>query len=172
MPTLFLIRHAEPVLRGVFLGQLDPALSSAGRTHAAQILADIEVSVTYTSPLRRARETASFIRSPQPIELIDLREVDYGDWTGRNWAEIESKWSDLAARKCADWLGVSVPNGESWTAFVDRVNLAWQLIHDGPSPAAVVAHQGVNSVLAHLIQGQNPLEFVQQYGEVIRVEYD
>ena len=172
MPALFLIRHAEPTLQGVFLGQLDPPLSPAGREHAAVALVEIEVLITYSSPLQRARETAGFLTSPQVIELPGLREIDYGAWTGKTWSEIETNWADLAVRKSTDWFNVPTPGGEEWAVFTDRVRTSWQLIRAGPSPAAVVAHQAVNSVLAHLIRGQDPLEFVQQYGEVIRVEYD
>ena len=172
MATLFLIRHAQPVLKGVFLGQLDPPLSATGRHLAATILSDIEVRVTYSSPLQRARETASFIRSSQLIEVFGLREIDYGEWTGKSWVEIQMKWKKLAARKSADWLGVTAPGAEAWPDFVDRVRAAWQIIRSGPTPAAVVAHQGVNAALAHLITAQDPLGFIQQHGEVIRVQYD
>ncbi len=172
MPTLFLIRHAEPALQGVFLGQLDPPLSPEGRRRAAEALSEVDVRAIYSSPLQRARETAGFLPAPRVIELAGLCEIDYGAWTGKTWAEIETKWSDLASRKSADWLGVSAPGGESWSDFVERVSVAWQVIRSGHTPAAVVAHQGVNSILAHLIRGQNPLEFVQQHGEVLCVEYD
>ncbi len=172
MATLFLIRHAEPVLKGVFLGQLDPPLSAAGRQQAARTLSEIEVCVTYSSPLQRARETASLIRSPQRIEVPGLREIDYGEWTGKSWVEIQLFWKELAADKCVDWLGVTVPGAEAWPDFVDRVRAAWQIIRTGHAPAAVVAHQGVNAALAHLITAQDPLGFMQQHGEVIRVQYD
>jgi broad specificity phosphatase PhoE len=171
MATLYLIRHAEPQITGVLLGLLDSPLSPAGRQHAEQALSGIEVNVAYCSPLLRARQTAAFLHAAHSVEMAALREVDYGHWTGKTWAEVEQQWPELAAQKCADWLGVSAPGGESWQEVLDRIGPVCQAIRSGATPAAVVAHQGVNAALASLLANRNPLEFTQRYGEVIRVEY-
>ena len=158
-------------MKGVLLGQLDSPLSAVGLQHAEKELSGIEVNVAYCSPLLRARQTAAFLRALRRLEMAALREVDYGHWTGKTWAEVEKEWPELAAQKCADWLGVSAPSGESWQEVLDRLIPVCQAIRSGGTPAAVVAHQGVNAALASLLDNRNPLEFVQRYGEVIRVEY-
>jgi broad specificity phosphatase PhoE len=165
MATLFLIRHAEPDGSAI-----DPPLSATGHKQA-QALESFDVPITWCSPLRRALQTADHLRSRRII-LEDLREIDQGEWTGKTWHEIESAWPDLARCKAADWLSIPAPGGEPWPSFLARINKAWQTIRTGPTPAAIVAHQGVNSALAHLIDGRDPLTFNQQYGEVIRVEFD
>jgi alpha-ribazole phosphatase len=170
MSYLYLIRHGEPELTGIMLGQLDPPLSSAGRKQCEADLADLHVEVVWTSPLRRARETAAFIPAPLLREIGQLREIDQGLWTGKSWAEIESSWGQLAACKLNDWLGIPSPAGESWGTFLDRVTQAWDIIRSGPMPAAVVAHQGVNAALMHLIRGSDPIRFSQRYGEVIPID--
>jgi len=171
MPLLYLIRHGKPEITGVMLGQMDPPLSEEGRRQAAA-LATLQIEVAWTSPLRRARETAACMASSRITELTELKEMDLGDWTGKTWDAIENAWPDLAARKIADWLGWAAPAGEDWHEFLNRVRNAWNSIKAGPFPAAVVAHEGVNAALMHLIQGSDPLQFRQGYGEVIRVEYD
>jgi len=170
--SLYLIRHAEPALTGVMLGQMDPPLSGAGRLQAAAALAGIDVTIAWTSPLRRARETAAFIGAQRVMELPGLSEIDQGEWTGKTWSQIEAGWGELASRKASDWLGIPAQGGESWDSFLNRVQQAWNTIRAGPSPAAVVGHQGVNAALVHLIHGGNPLQFTQAYGEVIQLEYD
>jgi alpha-ribazole phosphatase len=172
MASIFLIRHAEPEMTGVLLGRMDSPLSAAGKQHAAAALGGIQVPVAWTSPMLRARQTAAFLNAQRVVEVPGLREIDHGEWTGRTWAEIEVKWPGLAIRKSADWLGVAAPGGEEWTTFLARVRTAWRRIRQGPSNAAVVAHQGVNAALGHLIDGRDPLAFTQEYGEVIRLEYD
>jgi broad specificity phosphatase PhoE len=172
MASIFLIRHAEPEMTGVFLGQMDSPLSAAGREHAARALRGMRVPVAWTSPLLRARETAALLDAGQVVELPGLAEIDHGQWTGRTWTEIEAGWGDLAKRKAEDWLGVAAPGGEEWAAFLARVLAAWQRIREGPTGSAVVAHQGVNAALAYLIRGADPVTFTQGYGEVIRFEYD
>jgi alpha-ribazole phosphatase len=172
MPTLYLIRHGQPDVTGVLLGQMDPPLSPAGRVAAATALFGISVEAVWTSPLRRARETAELTACSSLLELAELKEIDQGEWTGKRWSEIEATWPDLALRKSTDWLGIPAPGGESWACFLARVEQAWKIVRAGPSPAAVVAHHGVNAALLYLIQGRDPLTFTQQYGEVIEVEYD
>lgn len=172
MASLFLIRHGEPEITGVLLGQMDPPLAPAGKARLEAALRDVQVEAAWTSPLRRARETAAYVHAARVIELPELREIDQGQWTGKSWAEIEATWGDLAARKMSDWLAVAAPDGETWSAFLDRVRHAWSVIRNGPRPAAVVAHQGVNAALRYLIDGRNPLDFAQQYGEVIELAYD
>ena len=172
MASIYLIRHDEPEMKGALLGQMDPPLSDAGREHAARALGGMHVPLAWTSPLLRAKDTAVFLHAAKVVEVPALREIDHGEWTGKTWAEIELGWAALASQKSADWLGIAAPGGEEWTTFLDRVRVAWRMIREGPSDSAVVAHQGVNAALAHLIKGRDPLEFTQGYGEVIHLEYD
>jgi broad specificity phosphatase PhoE len=171
MASLFLIRHAEPEVKGVLLGQMDPALSRRGRIQAAA-LGRIKVEIAWTSPLRRAMETAHFVCADRVREIPELREIDQCEWTGKTWVEVEAQWGHLALRKSSDWLGVTAPRGESWTHFLERVRKAWAIVCAESAPAAIIAHQGVNAALKFLIDGSDPLQFTQAYGEVIRLEYD
>jgi broad specificity phosphatase PhoE len=162
MPVIHLIRHAEPALRGVFLGSIDPQL--ADHSHAPSAL---DVEVVYMSPLRRSRETAALLFPRHvPVMVPELAECSFGDWEGKTWVEIQRLWPVLADRKVTDWRGVTPPNGESWEAFSARVARAWEIVRAGPFPAAVVAHGGTNSVLAHLAAGIDPLTFHQDYLEI------
>ncbi len=171
MATLFLIRHAEPEIRGVFLGQMDPPLSAIGREQAAAALGQMRVAVAYTSPLLRARETAQCLRTREIVVLPQLREIDQGEWTGKTWDQIEAGWPAVVRRKKTDWLGVTPPSGEPWPHFLDRIRDAWQVVRTGLQPAAIVGHQAVNAALAYLAENRDPLVFSQQYGEVTSVEY-
>ena len=151
MPQLFLVRHTEPAITGVLLGQCDPPLSERGRAHAATLLETVALSMVYSSPLHRAIETAERLARGAPIEVLDdLRELSLGTWDGRAWAEIEAEDPQLAARKHADWRGVTPPGGEVWADFEARVRRAFTKILAGPRPAAVVAHAAVLSVLAQV----------------------
>ncbi|MEO8027389.1 MAG: histidine phosphatase family protein [Bryobacteraceae bacterium] len=171
MPTLFLVRHAEPMQTGVILGQLDPPLSERGRAEAVNIWRDrAPLAVVYSSPLLRAIETAELIGAA-PVEILDdLREIGYGAWDGKTWAEIEAADAVLAHRKQADWTGVTPPGGENWETFRARVAQAGKRILEGPFPCAVVAHAAVNAVLVSILTGADPLQFQQDYGEVLAID--
>jgi broad specificity phosphatase PhoE len=153
MPSLFLVRHAEPVITGVLLGSLDPPLSEAGRKHADTLLNNVKLAIVYSSPLRRALETAQSIARGAPVEILDdLREISNGDWDGLTWSEIEARDPYRAARKLADWRGISAPGGEPWSEFAARVSRAFERISRGPRPAAIVAHAAVNQLLGNVDQ--------------------
>lgn len=168
MPKLYLVRHAEPRLRGVVLGHTDTALSEAGKLCAQRI--STPQATVYCSPLLRARETALCL-TPSPIILEDLREISYGDWDGRTWSDIEQSDPDLARRKANDWRGVTPPGGEPWPAFEQRVRRALLAIRDTGAPCAVVAHLGVNSVIHAALTGSDALGFRQGYCEVLQYDF-
>ena len=163
---LYLIRHEEPELRGVFLGRGDPPLSARGREAAAK-LRGISAAAVYASPLRRAVETAMACNAPL-IVIPELAEMDFGEWEGRTWQEIERGWPELAARKLEDWFGNPAPGGETWQSLTARVDRALERILAGPQPAAVVAHLAVNAAIAARLTGIDPKEFQQDYGQIFR----
>ena len=105
------VRHGEtPFNRdGRLQGRVDLELSDKGLDQAARAasrFAGSSIARIYTSPLRRAQQTAAAIAEVCGAEIeIDERliELDYGEWDGRPLSEIrptrESGWlSDPAAK--------------------------------------------------------------------------
>jgi broad specificity phosphatase PhoE len=172
MPILYIIRHQEPELRGRFIGRTDPPLTAAGRQIAHEQLAGITADIVYVSPRLRAQQTAEAIGGDAPrVVLPELAEIDFGEWEGLTWEEIEQRWPDTAGRKVEDWMGVTPPGGEAWPGFHTRVSRALDRILAGPMPAAVVAHMVVNAVLCERLFGTDPKHFHQPYGAVIPYAY-
>src|SRR5688500_15072722 len=98
VPALYVVRHGEPLVQGVMLGRTDPPLSEAGRAHMLSVR--IPVPVIFTSPLRRARESADLIAgTADVIVLPELTEIGLGDWDGKAWHEIEASHPELAREK-------------------------------------------------------------------------
>jgi alpha-ribazole phosphatase len=163
-----LIRHAEPEVRGVLLGRTDVALRPAAIPPAP-----LTVATVFASPLCRARRTAELLFPDRPITIIDgLAERDLGAWEGRSWNEVQQGWPDLAGSAAVDWFGTTPPGGEPWAGFVERVVSTWNAVRQAEEPIAVVAHAGVNAVLAERIAGRNPLEFQQKYLEILTLEFE
>jgi broad specificity phosphatase PhoE len=167
MRALYVIRHAEPAITGVLAGQSDPPLSSVGRKQAAAIR--IPACTVYTSPLRRAFETATYL-TPLPIVIPGFAEISYGAWDGLSWLAIERQWPDLAALKLKEWQHIVPPEGEPWTEFYNRVSGSLSLILEGPLPAAIVAHEAVNAVIAHLLTHSEIDAYQQQYCQIAQYE--
>lgn len=95
MRRFHFIRHAEPAAhRDVLYGRLpNIGLSSAGLRQAqalARFFADTYVTNFLTSPLERCTQTARIISGPRETTPCDqLIEIDYGKWSGRNFAELQ-----------------------------------------------------------------------------------
>ena len=94
-PRLWLIRHGatEWSLRGTHTGRrTDLPLLPEGQAEAkklAEYLRGYAFAAVFTSPLRRARETADLCGLGQRAEVLpDLVEWDYGDYEGKTHVEI------------------------------------------------------------------------------------
>jgi len=165
MPSLYVIRHGEPALRGVMLGRMDPPLSEAGRAQMREVR--VAAALVFTSPLRRALESAELLaHGADVIVLPDLAEIGLGQWDGKSWAEIEATDADLARRKLENWTEVTPPDGEPWSDFTRRIDRALQAVLHRGVPAAIVGHIAVNACIASIVADVNPLGFRQEYGEV------
>ncbi len=159
---IHLIRHAAPAITGTMLGRSDPP-----RRDGFIEPCPLPVARVWSSPLRRARETAAGLFPHYEAQVLDdLAEIDLGDWNGLDWNEIETRWPADAARKLADWWAVTPPGGESRIDVERRAARAWIAVMDGPLPAAVVAHAGINAFLANLAAGVAVEGFEQSYLEV------
>lgn len=160
---LYVIRHAEPAVTGVFLGcQNDVPLKSGPPAF------DLDVEVVYVSPMQRARQTAETFTVPKIIK-DDLREIDFGEWGGLSWDEIETRWPELT-HQGRNWFGISPPGGETWDGFVERIQSVLKEILSDPRPKAIVAHGAVNAVIGTTLGGRDPFHFKQQYAEVSEFE--
>src|SRR5581483_2517668 len=118
---LVLVRHAEPAedARGLCYGSLDVGLSAEGTRHAAElaaVLAGVKCDAVYTSPRMRALDTARPIAAAHelaPVVVDDPREIDFGDFEGRRYEEIEQTEPELYRAWMATPTRVRFPGGES-----------------------------------------------------------
>lgn len=147
---VLLVRHGETDDNAAarFQGRLDTQLNDRGREQSralAQRLRGESLRALYTSPLRRARETAQIIGDELGLEAIvdeRLSEVDTGDWTGLLTSEIVARSPDGYARWRAVEPSFRFPNGESVAEQAARMAAALADVAGGPLPALVVTHGG------------------------------
>jgi broad specificity phosphatase PhoE len=125
--TILLARHGETDWNreGRFQGHADPPLNETGRAQAAELaaeLAGIRFAAVYSSPLRRALETAELVAAAHglgPVAIDALREVDVGSWQGLTRAEIGVRFPEQLSR----WLDYAQgwEDGESYEEMGRRV---------------------------------------------------
>ncbi len=158
---LLLIRHGEVESRyqGIFGGRIDMNLSPRGRRQAG-ILADYlqgkTIDAIYASPMRRVQQTLSptlKLGGYEQTVFQDLREIDFGDWTGLDWIAVRDKF-DFAVHEWLDQIEhPGAPNGESGKTFRSRVEPCLRKIvqkHPGEN-IAVFCHGGVIRMLLAIL---------------------
>lgn len=178
---LLLIRHGRPRVEHASQpgAVADPPLTEAGRAQAA-LLGDwlaarpgFKLDVVYTSPMRRARETAEEIVSRISVPLRAdnrLREFDWGA------ASYQPPELSPTAHRAALWqaleTGIWGDHRFDPNEFERRVGTAFADIIDAHASAvvAVVCHGGViNSFLGTVLQRPRGMFFQPAYTSVSRV---
>ena len=96
--VVFLIRHGRTALNAqrTFRGHLDAPLDKRGKEQAeltGKLLAEIDLNAIYTSPLKRAVQTAEAISRYQKngVKVLPqpgLMDLSYGQWEGKTYGSM------------------------------------------------------------------------------------
>ena len=158
---LFLARHGEVEgwRPGMLLGSTDALLSDRGR-HQAALIEDVfpgDAGIRFVcSPLARARQTAAVATAGREASVetdADLREIDFGEWEGLAYDEVEKGYPALA-REWSDLIpGFGFPRGEKIEDFVSRVERAAHSLAEGEATTVVAfSHGGViRALICHFL---------------------
>ncbi len=132
----YFVRHGESTgnLKNIIQGHRDYPLSDRGKEQAkrvAQWFKDRGISLIFTSPLTRARETAEIIREKigvmDFIEDENLMELDTGIFSGKVLDEIPAKYPDAwKSFQQKSWEGV--PEAERTDSIYRRAEKHWNLL--------------------------------------------
>ncbi len=162
MARLLLVRHGETEGQSSlrFWGRTDVALDRQGELQAEKLkarLADEAIESIYSSPLKRAQQTASIIVAEREKTVLlcpELREIDFGDMEGLNFGEIQERFPQVAALWSQRSARLVYPGGESLTSMERRVaRFAARLETDQPAGTVlIVAHAGIlRSLICRLL---------------------
>jgi alpha-ribazole phosphatase len=171
---LILIRHPRTnVAADVCVGHLDVALAPGWQAHAERLHRVVATpDRLYACPLVRCREFAAEFGRRHGLEpALDerLRELHFGHWEGRRWAEIDRAESDPWA---ADYLHAAPPGGESYTGLLERVDEFLAALGASFERIAVVAPAGPIRAMLVSCLGLSPesaWRFDVGYGRVTRL---
>lgn len=166
---LLLIRHALPVRidEGAVDGPADPELSEQGVVQAlalAEWLAAEHVDAIWSSPMRRARETAAPLAERLGLEVtIDDGLAEYDKEAG-SYIPIE----ELKAANDPRWNQLPERPEEFAAEVVEAVE---RIVAAHPRQrVAVVCHGGVvNAYAGHVLGIADPLFFLPHYTSISRV---
>jgi broad specificity phosphatase PhoE len=196
MLTLVLTRHGltDRSVPEQHLGQkIDISINDGGRRQADLLrrrLAGTTFERVITSPLFRARETAEIVAGRTAHIEADprLKEMDYGAWEGRTYAELDENdganrraWLDRpdelrcpggesgadVARRAASFLEDVLDEHRRWMA---RASLRAATAIDGPASSLgadhrvlAVAHGSLNRILLCVALDTDVRHFRQRF---------
>lgn len=126
---LYLVRHGETLsnTRKIYAGTSDEDLTLRGRLQAetvARQLAEVSVDAVYSSPIRRARQTAEVLAThlnKRPILDESFAELRLGPWQGLSEDEVSSLFPrdwDLWNKRPQDLV---LPDRETLPQLLNRV---------------------------------------------------
>ncbi|MGH9305898.1 MAG: histidine phosphatase family protein, partial [Acidimicrobiales bacterium] len=172
---LILIRHAEPVRIQATEGRADPGLHQRGLAQAealAAAMAGERLDAVWSSPMRRARETAAPLARVQGLDVIvDPALVEF-DRNSASYIPIEEMIATGDERLAAmgrDDLGHFGTDASTFrkgaVAAIERV------IDAHPSQTvAIVSHGGImNAYLSHIIGLDRLFFYEPRYAAPTRV---
>ena len=164
---LLLLRHASIAARyvGRMIGATDIPLDPASEVRARKLavqLARWAPQTCYCSPMQRCRQMASAVVPALPPHIdTDLREIDFGQWETRTFAEAAGNDPFLVDRWAAFSPDFAFPGGESVGGFLCRVqSAAERMIHTEAKTVLAVTQGGVvRAMICHLL-GLEPQHYV------------
>ncbi|MDB4875963.1 MAG: phosphoglycerate mutase family [Gemmatimonadetes bacterium] len=162
---LVLVRHGVASgVDGRCIGHTDVALSAAGAqamrrlAHSWPELSDIgQPARIVASDLRRATESATIFAERWDLAIeydARLRELDFGEWDGREWSALEAEDGARLRAWMDHWTDAKPPGGERLRELAAR---AAQWLDEARRHASaaetvvVVSHAGwIRAAVCHL----------------------
>lgn len=156
---IYLVRHGESEanIQNRFSGITDVELTNKGKNQAAVAgdnLIPYKIDHIYSSPLKRAIETAKIICKINNIDEYKiitencLVEVNFGLFENMTWDEITVNHKEESENWILNKHKYKFPEGESYDDIVHRIS---SFVDNVPDNSLVVTHFGViQSILLHL----------------------
>lgn len=161
---LLLVRHGQidANIESRWHGSTDGELTEQGRSEAKRVAAHLaqtrpDVAAVYTSPLKRARDTAGPIADALGVPVVvapGLAEYSIGVLENETFADLAGRHR-FFEQADAD-LAWAPPGGESLNTVATRVVAAWRDVagrHPGHEVALVSHGAAIAAGLATLIDG-------------------
>jgi len=168
MTELILARHGETKwnVEEVFRGTIDIELNETGVKQAkllAEHLSTSKIDAIYSSPLKRALETAQIIAHPHRLEVEispELIDLDFGEWQGLSLRQVEDRYQELYAEWANNPQLVKMPSGESLNDATKRaLKLVKRVVAEHDGTVVMASHRVVSKVLICALLGLDNSHF-------------
>lgn len=175
----FLLRHTKPdIAEGICYGQTDVDVLPSFEQEKERILEQLktfEYDRIYSSPFKRCARLAESINHSGTQIIFDdrLKELDFGAWELKPWAEIEK--TEAAKKWFEDYIHLPALDGESYMDLLKRVRHFINATQEEKEIESLllVCHRGVIGAFYTIINNLNPFrafELEIGFGDIIELE--
>jgi len=183
MTEIILVRHGETEwnVGEVYRGRIDIGLDEVGIRQAellGKYLSDLKLDAIYSSPLKRALDTANIIAQYQDVgvQVTDgLIDFNYGGWQGLPDREVSKLYPALRNEWHTNPHLVKMPDGESLDDVRERaISVVNDVISKYKGGVALVSHRVVNKVLICSLLGldnSHLWNIKQDVGAITKFDY-
>jgi len=145
------LRHPPVDRQGRCIGQtpIEPTEPIAISAQSVVAKAPFVPGRLFSSDLPRCARLAEALAAHWNIQLEltpSLREMNFGDWEGRSYDDIDAMDGSRWRAWCDDWRHGTPPGGESVDDLEKRVS-QWLMTHAPSAADLLVTHAGVIRVL-------------------------
>lgn len=182
---LYLIRHGQTDwnIQGKIQGSHDIPLNETGRKQARMLAEGMDsrpVTKIFSSTLKRAVETAKMIGDRQKVDIYlvpGLIEVEFGQWEGMTWQEIQAQYPAEYERWSINPVDVAPPGGETQMEVMTRVAGAVETVMgmtDKREDIAVVSHGATMAYIVAYLMRNHPeeSEIIVENASITTVNYN
>ncbi len=158
---LYLVRHGETDwnIQNKIQGKSDTVLNETGKKQAEALAGLLKENYTidavYTSPQKRALETAQVIGRGMGIEPIikqGLEEMSLGKWEGYSWRQVRELFPEEYGIWHKNRRYQLPPEGESYQQLLDRLLESLNgIIAENTGNVLIVTHSAVIMTLMSYI---------------------
>ena len=168
MTELILVRHGETEwnVEEVFRGRIDIELNETGLRQTellAQYLSGLNIDAVYSSPLRRALNTAEVIARYHKLKVeiaSGLTDFNYGKWQGLLHQEVKRRYKKLHLQWLENPHLIRMPDGESLDEVRERaLTVVDEVVAKHEGTVVLVSHRVVNKVLTCALLGLDNSHF-------------
>jgi broad specificity phosphatase PhoE len=168
MLEIILARHGETEwnVEEVFRGRADVELNETGVQQAerlAEHLSELKIEAVYSSPLKRALDTAEAIARRHKLKVETspgLIDCDFGQWQGLQLQEVKNRYKELYRQWAESPHLVKIPGGESLDMVRERaMRVVNEIVARHRERVVLVSHRVVNKVLICALLGLDNSHF-------------
>jgi broad specificity phosphatase PhoE len=168
MTEIILARHGQTVwnVGEIFRGRSDIDLDATGVRQAellAEYLKDRKIEAIYSSPLKRALQTAQPVAAKHNLEVIvspGLNDFHFGEWQGLSVPEVQQKFPAIFAQWAETPHLVKIPGGESLDDVTKRaMAVVEEVIVKHKNTVVLAGHRVVSRVLMLALLGLDNSHF-------------